>query len=992
MKRQSKVTSIDDRAENACESDMTAPLADAPCFIETQFPVAKVSMESYKERKAGASQTLTGLGKWWGRKPLVLVRSAILGLLMPSSNDPERDREIFLRIMTMDDEGLWRRKNKSIAGKRLIEELHLMPPSVQDRYLEPDAPTDKPSIRRLSREEREQLQHLVFERMPYSEQLQYCQRPEQIDGPSSEAWSEINTYLGTDAHNLTQLIQELGQRKFGRHPRIGDSFCGAGSVPFEAARLGCDAYAFDLSPVGTLLTWAGINIIGGRQDLSAKLRELRESIYDDVASQIAEWGLEQNEEGWVADAYLYCAETIDPESGWAVPLAPSWVIAEKTNVIAKLKADESRRRYDIEIIERATREDYDAARHGTVSDNRLRPPGNMASTPLDVVRRHMRQWAKEDVAPRPDDVYQERLYCIRWVETYHDTNSRGEPIERIRRHYCAPTAEDMDCEYRVGELLRERFKGWQNKGYIPSRQIEPGYNTTQPIRERGWTYWHHLFTPRQLLINGLLWETAIERRNLTSAEMVQVALSLGACADWNSKLCRWISSVHHSGGIGSLAQTFYNQALNTLLNHGIRPTTVLRSTFCNDIPSSPVHGKSAVKPCDAREVAEECDIWITDPPYADAVNYHELGEFFLAWYNKHVIHLFPDWYDDSKRALAVRGNDVNFRQSMVECYRRLTEHMPANGMQVVMFTHQDASVWADLTMILWAAGLHVTAAWCIATETAVGIKSGNYVQGTVLLICRKRSDQDTVFLDEISHRVEGEVRRQLDNMLALEDDSDPNFADADYQLAAYAAALRVLTERPIEEIDPAREILRERSPGEIGPVERLIRNAVKIACDHLVPDAIDRDMWKTLAPMERFYLKGLEVETHGEHRSGVYQELARGFGATDYTNLLQSDRANQTRLKTAREFESRMLSGEGFAGSLTRQCLFAVYQVTQNEQVADGLDWLKTELSDYWTLRDKTLHILDFLGRIDRVSGMDHWNKDSESARLLGGMVRNDHI
>ena len=29
-----------------------------------------------------------------------------------------------------------------------------------------------------------------------------------------------------------------------------------------------------------------------------------------------------------------------------------------------------------------------------------------------------------------------------------------------------------------------------------------------------------------------------------------------------------------------------------------------------------------------------CDIWITDPPYADAVNYHELTEFFLAWDKK----------------------------------------------------------------------------------------------------------------------------------------------------------------------------------------------------------------------------------------------------------------------------------------------------------------------------------------------------------------------
>ena len=57
-------------------------------FMETQFPLALLSAESYKERKAGSGQTLTGLGKWWGRKPLILVRAVIVGLLMPASNDP----------------------------------------------------------------------------------------------------------------------------------------------------------------------------------------------------------------------------------------------------------------------------------------------------------------------------------------------------------------------------------------------------------------------------------------------------------------------------------------------------------------------------------------------------------------------------------------------------------------------------------------------------------------------------------------------------------------------------------------------------------------------------------------------------------------------------------------------------------------------------------------------------------------------------------------
>ena len=81
-----------------------------------------------------------------------------------------------------------------------------------------------------------------------------------------------------------------------------------------------------------------------------------------------------------------------------------------------------------------------------------------------------------------------------------------------------------------------------------------------------------------------------------------------------------------------------------------------------------------------------------------------------------------------------------------------------------------------------------------------------------------------LFLDELVPKIELEVRSQLDSMLQLDDASDPNFGDADYQLAAYAAALRVLTAQPIEDIDPAREIARVRQPGEGNPIERLIRD------------------------------------------------------------------------------------------------------------------------------------------------------------------------
>ena len=98
------------------------PITDKT-FIETQFPVSLISKESYKERKAGSGQTLTGLGKWWGRKPLILIRASILGMLMPASSNPQKDRDIFLKILTMDVDGLWQRRSKPIPAKTIADWL-----------------------------------------------------------------------------------------------------------------------------------------------------------------------------------------------------------------------------------------------------------------------------------------------------------------------------------------------------------------------------------------------------------------------------------------------------------------------------------------------------------------------------------------------------------------------------------------------------------------------------------------------------------------------------------------------------------------------------------------------------------------------------------------------------------------------------------------------------------------------------------------------------
>src|SRR3974377_1977282 len=85
-------------------------LKNAPSFIERQFPVGRLSAEGYKERKAGAGQTRTGLGPCWkGSKPVNLGRAVVLGCLVPATENPAADLEIFLKLMAMDDDGVGRR-------------------------------------------------------------------------------------------------------------------------------------------------------------------------------------------------------------------------------------------------------------------------------------------------------------------------------------------------------------------------------------------------------------------------------------------------------------------------------------------------------------------------------------------------------------------------------------------------------------------------------------------------------------------------------------------------------------------------------------------------------------------------------------------------------------------------------------------------------------------------------------------------------------------
>ncbi|MDI9476457.1 MAG: DNA methylase, partial [Bacillota bacterium] len=713
-------------------------------------------------------------------------------------------------------------------------------------------------------------------------------------------------------------------------------------------------------------------------------------VYDEVDKIVTELKIEHNEKGHRADSYLYCMETVCPECGWKVPLAPSWVIGKGTRTIAIL-GDNGIDGFDIDIESGASKKDIkNADSYITVRGNNIYCPHCNMETPITSIRGDrrtengetiygLRQWEKDEFIPREDDVFQERLYCIRYVS--------GKV-----RYYIAPTKEDLQREEKIVNLLSERFTGWQEAGYIPSAKIEEGDKTSEPIRTRGWTYWHQLFNPRQLLINGLFSKVASEMARGQKEKVIGL-LGVNKVSDWNSKLSIW----NVGSGVETSQNVFTNQALNTLYNYGNRALNNIQSTWLFPINNMKINSNTDIETKDARDNNEFCNIWITDPPYADAVNYHELTEFFLAWDKILLENTFPEWHTDSKRILAIRGVGEEFKKDMMDIYSNLRDNMPDDGTQVVMFTHQDVRVWAELAMILWASGLRVSSAWTISTETeSGGLKSGNYVTGTVLLTLKKQLDDNVIFMDELYDEIKYEVESMIDSMKDLNDKEDPDFNDADFILASYAAALKAITSyNRISGIDLDYWLKQGRDVEEENPIEELIKRAQKIAYDYLIPEGFDKSVWRDLEASERFFIRGLELEMNNIYENGAYQELARGFGVRDYQDMFKSTKANKTRFKTADEFKRSDVGNEGFGSTLTRHLLVAINDSIKENKSSVGVGYLKNiyqEDNKYWSLKPTMIEILNFISRVENMSNMEHWENTGYYAKVLREALRNDGV
>lgn len=680
------------------------------------------------------------------------------------------------------------------------------------------------------------------------------------------------------------------------------------------------------------------------------------------------------------------------------------MISRSKRIIAVLIPDETNRRYDIDVRKAQTAEEFEAATKGTIQSGRMvhtvggeehaiaiKSLRGDRRSPAGETVTDIRPWTKEDFEPRAEDLFGERLYAIQWI--------MEEDLEkpRPRTFFAAVTASDLARAKRVREHVAANLEAWQRDGLVPDMRIEPGEETSRLLRERGWTHWHHVFTPRDYIILA-----AVLRHNREP----EIAVLIPSLLNHASKLCQWQTTQARSDSEGNQTggasdnpnHVFYNQAFNTFWNYSSRSSLFLMQDILvtEEVQRRNMFGMGHVSNGPAVELNHDCDIFITDPPYADAVHYDEISEFFIAWMRRRAPKPFDTWKWDSRRAIAIKGAGEDFRNGMVAAYKAMADHMPDNGLQIVMFTHQDAGVWADMAQIFWGAGLRVMAAWYIATETTSELKKGGYVQGTVILVLRKRRDAEFGYKDEIVQEVKAEVASQIETMIGLNQNLrgrgrvENLFEDADLQMAGFAAALRVLTRyATIDGVDMTKEALRPRAKRERGIVSEIIEFAVQVANEHLVPEGMEPQLWEKLNGPERFFMRMLDVETSGARKLDTYQNFAMAFrlGKDWQRDLMGSVRPNAASLKTAVGFKKSVFEGD-FGTSRTRAVLFALYEIQSDVDGDMVLAHLRDLVPSYMSDREDLIAIAAYIAR--KRAGIVE--EEASAARVLQGLMRNERL
>jgi adenine-specific DNA methylase len=340
-------------------------------------------------------------------------------------------------------------------------------------------------------------------------------------------------------------------------PLVVDPFAGGGSIPLEALRLGCDAFASDLNPVACLILKVMLEDIPRHgPKIAEELRRVGAEIKRQAEKELADL-YPKDPDGATPIAYLW-ARTVRceaPNCGAEIPLARSFWLCKKANRKRALSHSVARRlnetpHVEFEVFEPKSEKDVPG---GTVTRAKATCVACGAVLPPERVRPQLA--AQRGGADVVFDAKGRRTGGARMLAVV--TLKPGEQ----GRHYRLPTERDYESvgksQLRIAEILSEWERGGkQGLSPVPDETISLNEIRRISVPIYGMTSWGDLFPARQKLALATLARVARERPGADGdAVRAGMAIVVDRCADYWSSLCSW----HLTGE--KVNHTFGRQAL-----------------------------------------------------------------------------------------------------------------------------------------------------------------------------------------------------------------------------------------------------------------------------------------------------------------------------------------------------------------------------------------------------------------------------------------------
>jgi putative DNA methylase len=327
----------------------------------------------------------------------------------------------------------------------------------------------------------------------------------------------------------------------------------------------------------------------------------------------------------------------------------------------------------------------------------------------------------------------------------------------------------------------------KNKNTLPypKSAVPVGEKTKSGLIAHHYCYWHQMFNPRQLLALSTLMEAIAVENDMKRRDLLLCALS--NTLEANNTFTRNIPSRKTPGGTapaGVFARHDYQPKM-TFCEQNVWGTVSGNNTFISRMQSLrlglayaanpyegdfddegkssktegldpiPTDGQVTLVAGDSREEIvslPQVDIVITDPPYADNVNYAELADFFYVWLRlllkRDDPKFAPEYCSKTNEIVENRTRGVtlfDFEAGLTEVFLKSAMRMNNTGLLVFTFHHAEGSSWESVLNSVCNSGLVIEAIYPVHSEREVSLhlQDNEAIAYDLIHVCRKLRPEDT---------------------------------------------------------------------------------------------------------------------------------------------------------------------------------------------------------------------------------------------------------